>query len=296
MPTTFPTRFRSPFLLGALLLVVLFSALRQEPTTESGTPSYRILIANDDGIDSPGLAALVLSFAGLGEVVVCAPPGNRSGASHSSSMFSQPMELKQGEMEGAAAVWIVDGTPSDCVTFGLVHLGKDEPFDLVVSGINHGNNVGLVAHYSGTVGAAMEGTLHGVLSIAVSQDVPRGSEGDYTLAARFAVAFAARLLREHTPADITYNVNVPFSDPEKIKGVLATPMGGAYIEVSSFEILEQDEAHFAHSRIRFNRDHPAGSDTARFYQGNITITPLRLDWTDRAMLDRIQEWGLEIER
>ena len=286
---------QSPFLLGALALVVLYSSQRQEPEAPiSAAEPLRILIANDDGVDSDGIAALAKAFSTIGEVVVCAPPANRSGASHSSKLFSGPMELTQGKIEGASEVWIVDGTPSDCVVYGLVHVGKEDPFDLVVSGINHGSNVGMVAHYSGTVGAATEGAMQGVLSLAVSQDVPRGSNGDFRLTAKFAVQLAQRLRAENAPTHLVYSVNVPTSDPKLLKGVLATPMGGLYLKVPSFTADVADDQVMIRAQPRFNLNHPANSDTALFYQGNITVTPLSTDWSDSAMMKVMQDWDLKV--
>jgi len=287
--------FHSPLLLGAIALLILCANLRQEPeaTTPSAEP-LRILIANDDGIDSAGIAELAKAFSTMGEVTVCAPPANRSGASQSSQLFSGPLELREGSMEGAAEVWIVDGTPSDCVVYGLIHLGKDKPFDLVVSGINHGNNVGMVAHYSGTVGAATEGAMQGVLSMAVSQDVPRGSDGDYRLAAKFAVELAQKLRAENAPTHLVYNVNVPTSDRKLLKGVVSAPMGGIYIKIPTFSADVVDDKTMIRAHPRFNMDNPPTSDTALFYQGNITVTPLRIDWSDSAMMKTMQSWDLKV--
>jgi 5'-nucleotidase len=287
--------FHSPFLFGAVALCVLFSNIRQEPESVStDTDLLRILIANDDGVDSAGLAELVKAFSSMGEVVVCAPPANRSGASQSSQLFSGPLELQKGEMEGAAEVWIVNGTPSDCVVYGLVHVGKDKPFDLVVAGINHGSNVGMVAHYSGTVGAATEGAMQGVLSLAVSQDVRRGSEGDFSLAAKFAVELAEKLRAENAPTNLVYSVNVPTSNPKLLKGVLAAPMGGIYLKVPSFRAEVAEGKTMIHAQPRFNMNNPPTSDTALFQQGNITVTPLRIDWSDPVMMKTIQGWDLKV--
>ena len=132
--------------------------------------SYRILISNDDGINSPLIHALRDGLATLDdvEIVVSAPDANKSGSSQSTDGGARTVErvFANGEFFGYA----VDGRPADAVRFGLLHLGKDEPFDLVVSGINQGANVGDVSHLSGTVGAAMEAIYQGIPAIAVSQD------------------------------------------------------------------------------------------------------------------------------
>ena len=133
-------------------------ALKPDPIQETKPGpdrAPRILVTNDDGIDAPGLGALVLEMAKVGEVVVVAPANNRSGSSHSIST-SGSLVVEPRNMAGAKEAWAVSGTPADAVSFGIIGIGKKQPFDLVVSGVNRGSNVGLVAHYSGTVGAAME--------------------------------------------------------------------------------------------------------------------------------------------
>ncbi len=289
--------FHSTLLLLLLFFAAWFSSVPQEPatTTPDAHPHYRILVANDDGIQSPGLAALTQALQSLGDVVVCAPPQNRSGSSHSSTMYSAPMAIQKSQLPGATEVWVVDGSPSDCVTFGLLHLGAEQPFDLVVSGINRGHNAGYIAEYSGTVGAAMEGAMYGVVSVAVSQRVSPGNTPNYQFAANFTARLAHRLLLEKAPADVVYSVNIPFDRAEETKNVVIAPMGGAYLQVTGFEILPGEQQTFARTLARYNQDVPAGSDTAWLQSGCITITPLRLDWTDQTMLKRMQGWNLQLD-
>ena len=150
----------------ALLLVIFLQA-----SSYVAAQPYRILLSNDDGISSPLLHILKQELAALPgvEVVVSAPAENQSGSSHSTEGGTLIVEriYQDGELPGHSGA----GKPSDAVRFGLVELGKDVPFDLVVSGINRGANVGNISHLSGTVGAAMEGLLQGVPAIAVSQDI-----------------------------------------------------------------------------------------------------------------------------
>ncbi|MCP4771305.1 MAG: 5'/3'-nucleotidase SurE [Planctomycetes bacterium] len=298
---TAPQHFLSSLILGALALALGVSyvslqpgATSAQPVSASGTagPTPRILIANDDGIDHEGLRELVRAMSKVGSVTVAAPPENRSGASHSSSMFQGPMALKQHQIEGAVEAWSVDGTPSDCVAFGLQHLGAEEPFHLVVSGINGGSNVGLVAHYSGTVGAAMEGALRGVPSFAVSMQ--RGnSKSQYKLAAAFAADFAQKMLEQGQDATVVYSINVPHWDPAKIKGVVIAPMDGIYLQNPSFTILDTDSGQQAKANIRFGSDYPVGCDTHAYYEDNIVVAPLLVNHTAHAKIAELQTWSLQ---
>ena len=127
----------------------------------------RILLANDDGVYAPGLAALEQQLRELGEVVVVAPVTEQSGVGHSIT-FLTPLMAKSIQREGQHWAWAVDGSPADCVKLAIGQLYKEQPFDLVVSGVNHGMNAGINVLYSGTVAAAVEGAFFGGTSVAVS--------------------------------------------------------------------------------------------------------------------------------
>ncbi len=154
---------RSPRLLCTLVL----SALVVGGSAASwGQARPRILVTNDDGYESPGLRSLVAELATFADVVVSAPAGNRSGSSQSMGSLGGALEVERVEIPGAAVAYAINGTPAMAATFGLLELGREKPFDLLVSGINQGANVGKVSHLSGTVGAAMQGVYLGVPSIA----------------------------------------------------------------------------------------------------------------------------------
>ena len=143
----------------------------------------RILLANDDGVYAPGLAALEQQLRHLGEVVVVAPATEQSGVGHSIT-FLTPLSAKSIHREGRHWAWAVDGSPADCVKLAIAELYRDEPFDLVVSGINHGLNAGINVLYSGTVAAAVEGAFFGVTSVAVSLEYDE--DADFQAAAVIA--------------------------------------------------------------------------------------------------------------
>ena len=180
----------------------------------------KILIANDDGIFAPGIAALVRAFSAQGhEVIVCAPDGQRSAASHSISI-AKPLDVKEIEFEGAAKAYAIGGTPADCVKLAVNKLHPE--VDFVVSGINKGWNCGSDIIYSGTVGAAREGAIFGYPAMAVSLSPDR--EDLYDNAAKLAVDVFEKVLRHPLPEKAMINVNHPAVDvPLGVKAVQMKP-------------------------------------------------------------------------
>ncbi|MGD8329228.1 MAG: 5'/3'-nucleotidase SurE, partial [Acidobacteriota bacterium] len=183
-----------------------------------------ILVCNDDGVHAEGIGALAAALRPLGEVVMVAPDRERSAASHALTLHA-PLRIREVE----DGVFSVDGTPADCVYLGAVHVLERKP-DLIVSGINHGVNVGDDVTYSGTIAAAIEGTILGVPSFAVSQEgnaeVPRGAQRgrfDFDNAGAVARELATRVLADGLPSDdILLNVNVPTG---AVRGVRYTRQG-----------------------------------------------------------------------
>jgi 5'-nucleotidase len=249
----------------------------------------RILIVNDDGIDSPGIHTLARALHKIADVTVVAPDGNRSGSSGSSTVFSEELTVVEQQMEGVGLVYSVSGTPVDAADFGLRHLGLDNPFDLVVSGINAGSNVGEVAHYSGTVGAAYQGPANGIPGIAFSQADRR----DFTRSAEFALVFVQRLIDEGAHKGMVYSINVP-NAPKQALPVRAAEMGGRYLKVKSFRRLsENGNTSVYRARTQFDTSGPQGSDTKLMFENHITITPIRFNWTDHAGLQKLQQWKFD---
>lgn len=265
-----------------LLLALLLLPASQEPATPR---TWRILVTNDDGIDSPQLAALVSALDELGEVVVSAPARNRSGSSRSTEMFSGPLALARVELAGADEAWSLDGTPADACAYGVVQLAGERGFDLVVSGINAGSNVGEFAYISGTIGAALEGASHGVPGIAVSMD----QRADLPLSARYAADFARALLEHGANPEVVYTINIPRAAAAGEHGASATSIGPAPARITGFEIAADGTT--ARARIGVPSSAPsAGSDTAEFGAGRITVTALRRDWSDPAAAAALAAW------
>lgn len=283
----------TPHALVVTLVAVLLGALPPRPSCaqEALRERPRILLTNDDGITSAGLHALRRALEPLGEVVVSAPATNESGASHSVRAL-RGFAVWPHHQEGAVVGWAVNGTPSDAVRFGLLELGRDRAFDLVVSGINDGANLGVIAHYSGTVGAAMEAALHNTPAIAVSQarDVQ-----DYEAAIRTTVRIARAILAGRGPSPgIVLNVNVP---PEPMKGVVVLPMGRGHLGVRGFErVGEAGDTVTWRTVLEAVPIPPGQSDTRAFGEGWIVVTPLLFDRTAHEWLAPLAEWEWEARK
>jgi len=275
-----------PILLFGVFSVFGFGS--QDSPLPSTGGGLRILVTNDDGIDAKGLAVLAEALSSLGEVVVSAPAENCSGSSHSTKFFRGNHQAREVKIKGTTKAWAVSGTPADAVAWGVLTEGDVNPFDFVVSGINAGSNVGEIAHYSGTVGAAMEGVGLGIPSIAVSQTGGR----DFSLSAKVTVDLIQRLSLEKPTPGIVWAINVPNLATNKWPKLSIAPMGGRYIKVAGFQRGEKDEsgAVVFKSNLSFQNSAPTGSDTAAMQSGKVVITPLLFDWTATRELSRMQSW------
>jgi 5'-nucleotidase len=252
--------------------------------------THRILVTNDDGVEAPGLKALVRELARVGEVWVSAPDTDRSGTSHSTTMMRRPLEVTDHKIEGATRAVGVTGSPSDSATFGILELGKDKTFDIVVSGINAGANIGLVSHYSGTIGAAMEGARNGLVSVAVSAD------GGYDIAARFTARFVQKLFDEKVKPGLVYSINVPALPADAKPKVVCGRMGPGNFAFSGFQKKSDEQGKAIYAPVPV-KPGPAedGTDTKAFLGGAITVTPLRFDWSDEEAVAELNQWELKAD-
>lgn len=246
-----------------------------------------ILLTNDDGIQSPGLQALAEQVSSLGRVVVVAPDRERSAIGHALTLH-HPLRSQVW----AEDWWAIDGTPTDCVSLGIHGLLKSVP-DLVISGINKGGNMGDDLTYSGTVAAAMEATLMGVPAFAVSLVEAPYDHQSFVWAGRVA-ARVAETIREHgLPADTFLNVNVPVGEPAGIQitrqgkrvyeGAVVSnrdPRGNEYFWIGAGELNFQDLD---------------GTDFNAVQAGDVSVTPLHLDLTNYAALERLRQWDIKLD-
>ncbi|MCS0505299.1 5'/3'-nucleotidase SurE [Ancylobacter mangrovi] len=249
----------------------------------------RILVTNDDGIHAPGLDACARIAQALSDDVwVVAPETDQSGVSHSLSL-SDPLRLRQVEERRFA----VKGTPTDCVIMAVRHLLKDAKPDLVLSGVNRGQNVAEDVGYSGTVAGAMEGTVLGIPSIALSQafGFATRTAPPYTVAEHFGPGVVRTLLEEGMPAGILVNVNFPNRPVEEVRGVKVTAQGQRNQDLLRID-QRSDGRGNPYFWIAFEKRvfEPAnGSDLHALDEGCISVTPLRLDMTDEPMMTRLAQ-------
>jgi len=242
----------------------------------------RVLLSNDDGVHAPGLAALAAAFPD-DEVWVVAPDREQSASSHAISLH-RPLRIVQvGERR-----FSVDGTPTDAVYLALNHLLRGRPPDLVLSGVNHGPNLGNDVLYSGTVAAAMEGALLGVTAIAVS--LAARAPHDFGPAAAFAAELAWRLAADPEPVPTLFNVNVPAGP---VKGYRLTRLG---VRTYGNEVVEKQDprgrSYFWIGGDASHGDIPGSDCNTVFDDGLVAVTPLHLDLTHDALLSRLAGFTL----
>jgi len=251
----------------------------------------KILISNDDGVESIGLRALAEALAPLGEVVVCAPDREQSATSHSISLH-RPLRLEElppwGD-KGQIRRFAVDGTPTDAVYVGINHVLKGEAPALVASGINRGANLAHDILYSGTVSAAMEGVVLGVQAFAISL-VGRGTR-DWAPSASFAQKLAAQMLARPLPEGTLLNVNVPPGEPQ---GCAITRVGRRTYAATVVEKMDpRGRAYYWIGGDEQAHQDVPGSDCNAVFDGRlISVTPLHLDLTQGQLVEELSRWDL----
>jgi 5'-nucleotidase len=239
----------------------------------------RILVTNDDGVFSEGIKLLAEGLADLADVVVVAPDREQSASGHSLTLH-RPLRMRQLEDN----VYSVDGTPTDCVNLAVAWLLKDDPPDLIVSGINFGCNLGEDVTYSGTVSATFEGTLLGIPSVALSQEV--SEHFSFEPAARVARSLVKTLLDSDMPRDLLLNVNIPAGE---IEGLTFTKLGRRTYSQSVIEKRDPRGRRYFWIGGTPEWEADDGTDIEAINRGFVSVTPLHLDLTDYRGLDTY-EW------
>jgi len=252
----------------------------------------RILITNDDGIESRGLLALKEALSPIGDTFVVAPDTNQSAVGHAKTLM-RPLRVRERTLADGSPGWSVDGSPTDAVS--LAFLGFfDHGFDLVASGINYGANLGDDITYSGTVSAAMEGVINGCPSFAVSQEYY--AHPDFTLAAMAAAMVARNILERGLSPNELINVNVPAVRPDECAGIEVTRQGK---RVYQDELLRRTDPrgipyYWIGGPAPSGVDKP-GTDFHAIVNGKIAVTPIHLDLTARTLLRRIKDWEWHLD-
>lgn len=245
----------------------------------------RILLSNDDGYFAPGLNVLAEHLSSIATITVVAPERDRSGASNSLTL-DRPLSLRQS----SNGFFHVNGTPTDCVHMAVTGLIPELP-DMVVSGINHGANMGDDTIYSGTVAAATEGYLLGIPSIAVSL-VRSDDGGHFEAAARVAKDMVQRFQRRAFAAGpMLLNVNIPDVPFDKIRGVKVTRLGKRHkAEPVVKSVNPRGETVYWVGAAGAAQDAGEGTDFHAVATGWVSVTPLQMDLTHYPFLPQVQDW------
>ncbi len=251
----------------------------------------KILVSNDDGYQAEGIRTLVKELSLEHEVYVCAPDIQKSASSHSVTYFLCDHIAGKVKIEGAREAWMLNGTPADCVYFGLNALMKDREFDLVVSGINHGSNLSSDVIYSGTVAAAMEAVIGDVPAIAMS--LCSRSPADFTAAARICRKVIPFYMSDPMRRGYVLNVNVPDLPYEEIKGFRFTRQEGRKLYPKNIELTETEEGLLLHCDQSYGQAvsitvNDRGDESA-VKDGYVSLTPLAFWLEDLNHLERLDE-------
>jgi 5'-nucleotidase len=259
---------------------------------ESSYQKMKILLTNDDGIYAPGLAAMERALERLGEVHVVAPAIEQSGVGHSITFLS-PLMAKEVFDGDRRRGWAVEGSPADCVKLGVSEFCRDP--DLIVSGINGGLNVGINVLYSGTVAGATEGAVFGITSVAVSLEYDEHAQFDR--AAEMAVKLIEQILAlRSADSHQLYNINIPTVAMKRPADVRIVPMGTVGWP-ADFERRQDPKGRHYYWAMGTPALPAEGelTDLKALHDGNITVTPLRIDRTEREMLAQMRDWKLSLQ-
>jgi 5'-nucleotidase len=272
-------------IVALILLVVVAGSVG--PAAQAPPATYRILVTNDDGIRAPGLLALAQALTAVGDVTVVAPADNQSGKGHSLTLV-EPIYLEKVALPDVPAAYAATATPASCVKLALASVLRARP-DLVVSGINRGQNLGRVAYVSGTVGAAREAALQGLPAIAASLAVEGGGEPSYAAAAGALRQVAELVKAQGLAPGVFLNVNVPPGPPEAIKG----------LRLAMQSLLVGTDRFVEHQRPPTNRRYfwsvyvdPRGGaendDVWALEQGYVAVVPLRASEFDGEAFEKLR--------
>jgi 5'-nucleotidase len=243
----------------------------------------RILLSNDDGYQAKGLRVLAQTLADVADVTVVAPDRNRSGASNSLTLET-PLRVERADDN----VYYVNGTPTDCVHIAVTGLLEREP-DMLISGINHGANLGDDVLYSGTVAAAMEGRFLGIPAIAVSLVLGDGEH--YDTAAQLVRRLVQRSLADPLPADSILNLNVPDLPADEVRGVRTTRLGFRHKSEPVVRALDpKNRPIYWIGPAGAGQDAGPGTDFHAVASGYVSVSPIKVDLTAHTALPAVESW------
>ncbi|MBI5303174.1 MAG: 5'/3'-nucleotidase SurE [Chloroflexi bacterium] len=248
-----------------------------------------ILVTNDDGVTAPGLLALKQAMQTIADVIVVAPDHNWSMSGHAKTMH-KPLRVRKTTLADGSEAYTSDGAPTDCVAIVMLGLLGEKPA-LVASGINPRVNLGQDLTYSGTVSAAMEGTINDVPSLAVSIDAEHDDGIDFSPAAEYAARIARRVLTNGLPNGALLNINVPAIPTNEIRGARITRLGKRIYR----DVLIERQDPQGKNYYWIGGDPPTGvedegTDIWAVRNRYVSITPVHLDLTSHALIDPLKAW------
>ncbi len=250
----------------------------------------KILISNDDGILANGIRALIEALAPHHDVYVVAPDRERSAAGHSLTLHT-PLRVEEVDPKyGARRCWMTTGTPGDCVKLAInAILSPEEKPDLVISGINHGPNLGADILYSGTVSCAMEGAMMGYPSIATSLASMRNEYEDFKFTAEFIAELLNRLDRYEIPPKTILNINVPGLEKEDIAGIAVTELGSRmFTDAYERRVDPRGKVYYWMAGELINEPEDASTDIAAVRNNKISITPVTYEMTRVNIMNELE--------
>jgi len=250
----------------------------------------KILLANDDGINAAGIKAMKKALSAIAKVTVVAPETEMSAVGHSITI-ADPLRVREVRVNGDLFGTAVNGTPADCVKIAIRALMDAKP-DMVVSGINHGQNVATNVIYSGTVSAATEGTILGIPSVAISlaSFAPR----DFAVASEYGMRILKQVAARGLPEGVLLNVNVPACPGDKIEGIKVCHLGHSkFKEIFERRVdLRQDSYYWQGGRMEIDES-DNDADIGWLRRNWITVTPIHFDLTRYDFLEQIRQWEFD---
>ncbi len=252
-----------------------------------------ILISNDDGFQAKGINVLIDSLKDIADLLVCAPDSGRSGYGCAFSVFN-PLHLKLRRKEKGLEVWSCDGTPVDCVKLALDQLCTKRKPDMVIGGINHGDNASVNTHYSGTMGVAMEGAMKYIPSVAFSL-CDHAEDADFDPLLPYIRHITQKVLEEGLPEGVCLNVNFPVA--KKFKGVKVCRMAKGTWGNECVRSIHPRGSEYFWMVGSYVNDEPKAKDTDNWAltHGYVAITPTRVDVTAYETMEKIKQWTDNID-
>ena len=247
----------------------------------------RILIVNDDGISSPGIKILYRIALSISRDVWIIAPGTEQSASSHSLTLHRPLRIRKL----SSRKYAIDGSPTDCVYLGFKKILKSKLPDLVLSGINYGGNLGEDLSYSGTVAAAMEASLSGVLGIALSQEYADGKEINWKTAEKWAPRIIKKIVQDDWSSKVVFNVNFPDITYAKVKGIQVTCQGQHHARDLYNERVDPRgrKYYWIGASERALKKGKLGTDVRAVYDNYISITPIDMNLTNKNIINKMKK-------